>query len=488
MAIKQIKPGAPPILWSSVDNAFKDINDNFTELALSVGLGGVVDLTALNSTIGPADDNTFDLGQLTDKWRDLYLSQSIYLGNGRILAEGDSINLPAGATIGNSGQLLDEKYFKTISVSGQTSVEPDQITDTLNLNTGTGVSILTNNSTNTITFSNTGVTSLLSGIGINVSASTGAITVNNAGVTSLSGTAGQIGVSSSTGSVVLTNLGVTQLTTDPGSGIGISASTGVINITNLAPNISQNVFRNINVFGQSVIEASGIADTLRLSPGYGIIITTVPTTNTINFELNQNIDISGSVFADDSSPMVDAVDQRVFASGGIFGNLTGNVSGDVTGNLTGNVSGDVTGNLTGNVSGNVTGNVTGNLTGNVTGDTVGYHTGDVTGSLFSDSSTLLVDGVNGVLVGPVDTTTVSASGLIQGNEIEATTRLITPVIESSDSSAITVIPAVIFNSDVTVENELIVNNIPGYIKLDLLKSVVAASTDFLDFQSRIAAL
>jgi hypothetical protein len=93
--------------------------------------------------------------------------------------------------------------------------------------------------------------------------------------------------------------------------------------------------------------------------------------------------LQGSVFADDSSLLVDAIDKR------FFGNLTGNVTGNVLGNLAGNVTGNVTGDVTGNVTGNVTGDVTGNVNG------------DLTGSVFSDSSTMLVDGTNGVVVGPV---------------------------------------------------------------------------------------
>ena len=106
--------------------------------------------------------------------------------------------------------------------------------------------------------------------------------------------------------------------------------------------------------------------------------------------------LKGSVFADDSSIMVDAVDQRIYASGGFTGNLTGNV----TGNLTGNVSGSVTGNVVGNLTGNVTGNVTGNLTG--------YHTGDMTGSVFADDSTIMVDGI---------THSITATGGLTANNI-----------------------------------------------------------------------
>ena len=536
MAIKQINSGSPPILWSNVDKAFNDINDNFVELALSVGLGNVIDLAALASTIGPVDDNTHDLGRLSDRWRDLYLNQSIYLGDGRITAQGSSINLPAGATIGNSGQLLDEKYFKTISVTGQAAVEPDQITDVLNLNTGTGIGILTNNSTNTITFSNTGVTSLSSGAGISINASTGAISVTNTGVLAVSGTAGQIGVSASTGSVVLTNLGVLQLTTDPGSGIGLSASTGTINISNLAPNIAQNVFRFVVVPDQGPIEATTIADTLRINPGYGINLTTLPGNKTVVVSLNQNIDINGSIFSDDSALLVDGV------NGVIPGTLTGawnspgntfniigdgvNVSTDSTslvindsgllltstdlsnstsinilntgvslsssGSLAVSISGEISA-ATGPVSWAVDGNYTvaANTlvvaSSNVTIASFGI-VSDFYGSLFGDDSTMLVDGVDGRIVGPVDTTTVLASSSIQSPIVEATDRILTTVIDSADSSAIAVVPSVVFNSDVTIENELFVSNIPGYIKLDLLKSVASASTDFADFQARIAAL
>jgi trimeric autotransporter adhesin len=77
----------------------------------------------------------------------------------------------------------------------------------------------------------------------------------------------------------------------------------------------------------------------------------------------------------------------------------------ISGTFNGNLVGNVTGNVTGNVSGNVTGNVTGNITGNITGD------------------------------------------------IE------TNIIDSANSSAITVIPSTVFNSDVTVENDLFVESI-----------------------------
>jgi|SaaInl3SG_22_DNA_1037383.scaffolds.fasta_scaffold01632_7 hypothetical protein len=82
--------------------------------------------------------------------------------------------------------------------------------------------------------------------------------------------------------------------------------------------------------------------------------------------------------------------------------------------------------IIGDTTGTHTGSVVGNVTGNLIGNSTGYHTGDVTGSVFADNSTLLVDAVNGT--------------------------------------------------------------IPGYISVVTLKAEVAASIDFADFQTRIAAL
>ena len=98
----------------------------------------------------------------------------------------------------------------------------------------------------------------------------------------------------------------------------------------------------------------------------------------------------GSVFADDSSLLVDAI------SGRLLGPLTGNV----------------TGNVTGNTAGTHTGPVVGNVTGNLTGNTTGFHTGDVKGSVFGDDSTVLVNGVE---------LSINLNGTVKSNIIPGTT-------------------------------------------------------------------
>jgi F0F1-type ATP synthase assembly protein I len=148
------------------------------------------------------------------------------------------------------------------------------------------------------------------------------------------------------------------------------------------------------------------------------------TYNTTTDLINATVDLSnyqgtlradafkGSVFADDSTLLVDAV------------------------------SGTIVGPVIGNVTGNVTGNVIGNITGNVVGNTTGFHTGDVKGSVFADDSTLLVDAVSGTIVGPViGNVTGNVTGNVIGNVIGNVTGNvignITGVITGTAGSTIT---------------------------------------------------
>jgi cytoskeletal protein CcmA (bactofilin family) len=143
------------------------------------------------------------------------------------------------------------------------------------------------------------------------------------------------------------------------------------------------------------------------------------TSNTIAGTLDG--DVKGSVFGEDSTPLIDAIASRIVgpietSENAVF---TGNV--DLTGAT---VTGDVTGDLTGNVTGNVTGDVTGDLTGNivdsngttvvsindpgVAGGTlfVGTLLGDMRGSIFGDDSTRLIDQTE---------SSINLDGTIKGN-------------------------------------------------------------------------
>jgi hypothetical protein len=362
---RRIEAGIPPILWSTINEAFDEINANFTELYFSLGNEDLVDLRNLASDLIPRSTEQFDLGAANKRWKDLYLSgNSLYLGNAVITSIDGKVNLPEGSTIGDLR--IDENYFKFIAVSGQSTIEADQGTDTLNLSSGTGMSITSNISTDTITFTNSGIITAQGGTGISTSG-TNPLIINNTGVIEVRGTVNQIGVSSTgsngTGIVTISNLGVIRLQTDVGSGIGLSANSGTIQITNTLPNIIQPVVRNIAVSGsppQATLTSDNANYTITFVPGSGTGITTNAGARTVTFAntgvrslssvhpsivlsgstgeltvgFNNRVDIIGSVFSDDSSKLVDG------AVGVLRGTHIGNLVGDSDGIHTGSVYAD----------------------------------------------------------------------------------------------------------------------------------------------------
>jgi hypothetical protein len=152
-----------------------------------------------------------------------------------------------------------------------------------------------------------------------------------------------------------------------------------------------------------------------------------------------NGDLYGSVFAWDSSILVDA------REGVLRGTLVGDVTGNVTGDITGNAS-----------SASVASAVT--LTATNTSATTQYIP-------FVDSATgnenLRTD--TGLTYTP-STNTLTASffvGTLTGTlngDVTAST-VYTSTIDTSDSGAISFVPAAIFNSDLTVENDLITTHV-----------------------------
>ena len=184
----------------------------------------------------------------------------------------------------------------------------------------------------------------------------------------------------------------------------------------------------------------------------------------------------------------DVITSRELADGNSYnGTFDGDLTGDVTGNVAGNVTGDVKGSGAQTVLAANTGpsdaalsvlsvtatTLSGTLTGNVTGNTAGYHTGDVKGSVFGDDSTVIVDAVNNTLIGNVtgDLTGNSAgthTGAVVGNAAgdhtgTFTGNVFTTLIDSADSSAITVTPAVVMSSDLTVDNSVSIGGITGVV-------------------------
>ena len=339
MAKQTITPGKAPIVWSTVEDAFTKINANFTELYASIGETGSVGFDALETDLIPSQNDTYNLGAPNKRWASLYLSNTLNIGGVSITNEGLHINLPSGTTVG--GNLIidpDKAFFKEFSVNSETSVVADQFNDVLDFNAGTGIQLTVTSTNDQINISNTGVTSLVAGTAMAVSASTGTVTVNNTGVTAI--TAG-LGMSrnTATGAVTIVNEGIVDV--DAGNGISVGArdaATGKVIITNTLP--AGNAYRVFATAGEPNLTARSTADTITLIEGAGINITnTVASgvlTNRITFEntgvlsltvgagltvsaatgavtlnFNNRIDIIGSVFGDDSTAIINGIDNTV---------------------------------------------------------------------------------------------------------------------------------------------------------------------------------
>jgi hypothetical protein len=436
MAQQNITPNSPPIVWSTVDEAFQKINANFAELYLSIG-GSGVDLSGLASSIIPDTNALRNLGSEGRNWNEIWATE-LNLGAAQITSTLgidstlSAVNLPEGSTVG--GELIrnpDESSFKTVRVSGQSDVVANDFEGIVKFD-GTNITITTNAGSDTVTFSNAGVTAAAAGTGIGVSAATGNVTFSNTGV--VNAVAGNgIGVSGATGNVTISNTGVRQLVA--GSGIVLDATTGIVTVSNSAPNIAQNVYRFIAVSGQSTLDPAGPLSTLNLLAGpAGLSITTDPANNRVTFTNTGVTNIS--------------VDDAFNISSG-----TGSVNVSLKSTIQRNIE------------------------------------GDVTGSIFADDSTMLIDATEGRIVGPVfANVTGNVTGDLLGNVTGTVTgNVFTNLIDSADSTAITVTPKTIFSSDVDVENEL---RIQGKLVINVaqLKSIVAASADFAEFKNAIAAL
>ena len=151
-----------------------------------------------------------------------------------------------------------------------------------------------------------------------------------------------------------------------------------------------------------------------------------------------NGDLYGSVFGFDSSVLVDARD------GVLRGTLIGSLTGNVTGNLTGTASSATIATTVSLVPTNSSASVHYlTFAQNSSGDE----------SVRVDTSLTYQPSTNTLAASVINVTTVNATSV---SATSLTGNIFTSLIDTADSSAITVTPAVVFSSDVTVENELFI--------------------------------
>jgi hypothetical protein len=420
-----ITPGRPPVLWSDINDAFIKVNENFDILVATIGNGSgltPIDFTSLDTSVKPTTDNLYELGDITHKWRAVFAGEhtaidplnGLWAGNAQIKGVGYTMNLPANSTVGGdpvtgvgADLIIDpaKTFFKEIQVNNDLSVVATTFGDTVNFLSSSGIGLAVSSGADSITFSNTGILSVSAGSGITSATVSGVATITNAGVRSLQSTtalpAGRttgagVNINGTTGdNLRVTNTGVISISSGVGITVSLDAASGDVTITNAAPAV--NAFTQIEVNGDSAnrLAADAVSDVLNITSGDGITLTKTVGTDTLTIAVNPAFDLKGSVFGDDSSVIVNAIDRVVTASGGFIGNVTGNI------------------------------------------------TGDVKGSLFGDDSTAIINGIDNTVTG----TTVTAGAI----------RLTAGTISTTDSSGITVTAATTFNTDVTFDSDIAVN-------------------------------
>lgn len=484
-----ITPGAPPLLWSEVNDAFRKVNENFDILAATVGGGTLVNFETLDTSVSPATSNAYSLGTSANHWKSVYTAEwneiagselnGLWAGSAQIKGIGLTVDLPAGSTV--NGNLIidpDKTFFKSAQIDSAESVVANEFSDTLNFQSGNGIHLTVDSSAESITINNTGILSVADGNGISHTTVDGVATIDNTGVRSLQSTttlpsgrvAGSgINIDNATGdNIKITNTGIL----DVQAGFGITVSTdnasGISTVSFSSGVAPQTAFTRFHITGDAVgndITSDNTADTFNITPGYGILLSNDPGTDTLTITFDQTSDIRGSVFGKDSTLLVNSDASQIPAEV-VKGTFTGTVMGNVTGNLIGTADIATTIALVATETTNATHYIT--FVDSTTGNE----------NVRTDSSLKYNPSSNTLTAGTFATGSLTITG---------------STIGTTDSSGIIVEEYTTFNTDVTMENDLIVAErliVKGsrVINLSTLKSIVAASTSFSDFQTRIAAL
>jgi hypothetical protein len=212
---------------------------------------------------------------------------------------GDTITINSSAGGGT------QNIFQNIAVAGQNTVAADTTSDTLTLAEGSGLTITTNNLTDTITFAvdnankftsvvsdNGTVTPASTNDAITIAGGTGIGTIVAGSTLTINNDAPKwLTISSDSGS---TNANTVSDTLTIAGGTGIS--TAIVGDT-LTINSSSSIsnFQTIAVAGQSDVVADQTGDTLTIVAGSNITITTDPTTDEITINASAGSGGTGTV-------------------------------------------------------------------------------------------------------------------------------------------------------------------------------------------------
>ena len=247
----------------------------------------------VKGNIVPDADVAYDLGSATYRFRDLYLSgSSIKLGAATITATGTAVNLPLGSTIGGSAIGIPGGDLNVNIVADDSTVIVNTTTEVVTAQGGF-VGNVTGNVNGVIT--GTAGSSLVGNVTGNL---TGNVTGNVNGI--VTGTAGSSLVGNVTGNVT-------------GDLTGNVTSTGTSTFTTVDINGGTIDGTTIGATTASTVRGTTITATTSLTAPIFIGNLTGNIIGNVNGNVTGNIigDVKGSVFAEDSTLMVDATSGNI---------------------------------------------------------------------------------------------------------------------------------------------------------------------------------
>jgi hypothetical protein len=133
-------------IWIDSDSAIQYIyfsdgdSAQWAEMEAALSLTAPTDLGAVSQDIVPAANVTYDLGTVTNRWRDIYLAgNTIYLGSAEISTDSGNLLLPDVVQIGNtvldatSGNLTLPENISTVSISATGNITGGNVSATGNI-------------------------------------------------------------------------------------------------------------------------------------------------------------------------------------------------------------------------------------------------------------------------------------------------------------------------------------------------------------------
>jgi len=290
---------------------------------LRIAAADISDLNNVNAT-SPSTGNALVWNGVSGQWeagavassQNLFATFTADSGSTTANTTTDTLTVTGGTgiTTSISGDTLTitatggggtQNVFASIAVAGQNSVAADSTTDILTFAEGDGVTITTNNLTDTITFAvdnankftsvvsdNGTVTPTTTNDAITIAGGTGIGTIVAGSTLTINNDAPKwLTISSDSGSTTANTVSDT-LTIAGGTGI----STAVVGDT-LTINSSSSIsnFQTIAVAGQSDVVADQTGDTLTIVAGSNITITTDPATDEITINASAGSGGTGTV-------------------------------------------------------------------------------------------------------------------------------------------------------------------------------------------------